>query len=215
MKTKNTWLILFSILSLVFSAAVYAKDATSYSGFLKHYPNLKPDPKFKGAHKWKNPKVDMGKYNKGMIAPLEVWLSPDSKIKGFSADQIKVLDETYRAIITDVLEPDFPLVSKPGKGVLLLRLALTNVKVKEREKNVSSWTPVGLLLRGVDAAGNAGINHLDLQQAVFEGQVVDSMTGEVVGVRMATGVGLGGKEMHWEGLKDFIRNSAEQFGDDL
>lgn len=37
MKTNNKWLVLFGILSLVFSANAYAKDATSYSGFLKHF----------------------------------------------------------------------------------------------------------------------------------------------------------------------------------
>lgn len=97
----------------------------------------------------------------------------------------------------------------------MLRMAVTNVKVKERKKKVSSWLPPGLILRSMDVVGNAGLKHLDLQQAVFEGQVVDSMTGEVVGVRLVPGVGLGGKEMHWEGLKDFIRYRAEQFGEDL
>ena len=214
MKTKVTWLVLFSILSLVSAGTVYAIDLASYSGFLKHYPDLKPDPNFKGAHKWTNPKIHLSKYDKGMIAPLEVWIAPNSKYKGLAADQIAVLNSTYQAIISDVMEPDFPIVNKPGKGVILLRIALTNVKIKERKKGFAAYLPPALILRGVDKAFNESLRHLVLQEAVFEGQAVDSITGEVIGVRMVVGKELESKGLQWEGLKDFIRYRTKQFRDD-
>ena len=98
----------------LFSAQLQATDKISYTGFLPHYPDLKPDPDYKGAFKWKNPESDLKKYDKIMVAPLEVWLSPDSEYKGLSADQISLINRMYQGMMVQIMEPDYPIVGTRG-----------------------------------------------------------------------------------------------------
>lgn len=201
------------VLLLVFSlsAQLQAADKFEHSGFLKHYPDLKADPDFKGAYKWSNPKADLKKYNKLMVAPMEIWISPDSKYKGLSADQMSMINQTFQSIVREEMEPDFPLVSKPGKDVLVLRVAFTNLKLKKKKKSLTSWLPPSLILSGLDKAFNESLNSIELESAQLEGESRDAITNELVATRIVTGVGLRGKEMHFQGFIDFMRYRAKQF----
>jgi hypothetical protein len=195
----------------LFSAQLQATDKISYTGFLPHYPDLKPDPAFKGAYKWKNPERDLKKYNKIMVAPLEIWLSPDSEYKGLSADQIGLVNRMFQSKLTEVLEPDYPIVSQPGNDVLVLRVAMTNVNIKKRDRGVRQWLPPMLIYRGADALLNESLKGLELNDAQLEGAMRDSKTSDLIGARVVTGVGLEGKEMHFEGIMDFFEFRAKQF----
>lgn len=194
----------------MFSYQVQAADKVSYTGFLPHYPDLKPDPDFKGAYRWSNPKADLAKYNKIMVAPLEIWLSPNSEYKGLSADQISLLNRMFQETLAEILEPDYPLVSKPGKDVLALRVALTDVNMKKKDRGVRGWMPPVLLYRGADALLNESLKSFELKDAQLEGVMRDSKTQEIVAARVVTGVGLEGKEMHFDGFIDFWEFRAKQ-----
>ena len=203
-------LLVLCLLTL-FSAQLQATDKVSYTGFLHHYPDLKPDPDFKGAYRWSDPKADLAKYNKIMVAPLEIWLSPDSEYKGLSADQIGLLNRMFQAKLTEILEPDYPIVSKPGDDVLVLRVALTDVKMKKKDRGFRQWLPPVLIYRGADALLNESLKSFELNDAQLEGAMRDSKTSELVATRVVTGVGLEGKEMHFEGIMDFWEYRAGQF----
>ena len=51
-------------------AACPATERVKYSGFLKNYSQLKPDPKFDGALRWQDPKVNLASYNKFIVDPV-------------------------------------------------------------------------------------------------------------------------------------------------
>lgn len=195
----------------MFSYQVQAADKISYTGFLPHYPDLKADPEFKGAFKWRNPEADLKKYNKIMAAPMEIWLSPDSEYKGLSADQIDLVNRMFQSKLTEVMEPEYPIVSQPGNDVMVLRVALTNVNIKKRDRGVRQWLPPMLIYRGADALLNESLKSLELNDAQLEGALRDSKTSELIGARVVIGVGLEGKEMHFEGIMDFFEFRAKQF----
>ena len=197
-------------LFFMFSYQVQATDKISHTGFLSHYPDLKADPEFKGAFRWRNPEVDLKKYNKIMVAPLEVWLSPDSEYKGLSADQISLVNRMYQGMMVEIMEPDYPIVSQPGDDVLVLRVALTNVNIKKKDRGFRQWLPPVLIYRGADAALNESLKSLELNDAQLEGEMRDAKTNELVATRVVTGVGLEGKEMHFEGIMDFWEYRAKQ-----
>ena len=67
---------------------------------------------------------------KPSVPPMEVWLSPDSEYKGLSADQINLVNRMFQSKLTEVMEPEYPIVSQPGNDVMVLRVALTNVNIK-------------------------------------------------------------------------------------
>jgi len=67
-----------------------------------------------------------------------------------------------------------------------LRIAITNVYAKKPKKSILSYTPIGLVKSGVKKA--AGTNY-SLTNAVMEGEMSDSVTGELLGALMATQFG--------------------------
>lgn len=214
-KSKNRRMAIGQLIVIflfaLFSAQLHATDKISYTGFLSHYPDLKPDPEFKGAYKWRNPEIDLKKYNKIMVAPMEVWLSPDSDYKGLSADQIRLVNGMFQAVMVEVMEPEYPIVSQPGDGVLVLRVALTDLNIKKKDRGFRQWLPPMLIYRGADALLNESLKSLELNDAQLEGETRDSKTNELIGARVVTGVGLDGKEMHFEGIMDFFEFRAKQF----
>ena len=199
----------------VFAYPLQADDKISYTGFLEHYPELKPEAGMPGVYVWKNPKADMKKYDKLMVAPLEVWLSPDSEYKGLSADQLTLVNGMYQANLSEVMEPDYPLVSKPGEGVLVLRVALTEVKIKKRERGFRQWLPPMLIYRGADTLLNESLKSLQLNDAQMEGELRDSQTNELIRARVVVGVGKEGKEIHFEGVMDYWQRRAKQLYETL
>ena len=202
-----------SILSLTcfFATPMFAADKFYYSGFLSRYPSLEADPNFDGAYKWSDSNVDLNRYSRFMVAPIEIWISPDSEYKGLTADQMHLINLTFQTIVRDELEPEYPIVSKPGDGVLVLRVAMTNVKLKEKERGFTSWLPPSLVYRGLDNALNAALENIELQHAQIEGELRDAMGNDLVAMRLVTGVGKEGKEMHIAGFIDFMRYRAKQF----
>lgn len=195
----------------LFHAGLQAANPVTASGFLEHYATLKPDPDFEGAFIWENPKADLKHYDKFMVAPVEVWISPESEYQGLTADQVALLNQSFQGLLAEVMEPDYPLVSKPGEGVLLLRVALTNVNARKKKKTFASWLPTSLVIRGIDAAYYGSLGQLELASAQLEGETRDAITNELVATRVVTGVGPGGEELHFEGFIDFVRYRVEQF----
>jgi hypothetical protein len=193
------------------SAGLQAANPVTASGFLEHYPALKPDPDFAGAFIWENPKADLKHYDKLMVAPVEVWMAPDSEYKGLTADQVALLNQSFHELLAEVMEPDYPLVSKPGKGVLVLRVAMTNVNARKKKKTFTSWLPTSLIISGIDAAYYGSLGQLELASAQLEGETRDARTNELVATRVVTGVGPEGEELHFEGFIDFLRYRVEQF----
>ena len=199
------------LLTLFLAMPSYAAEEFYYSGFLKRYPNLETDPDFQGAYKWSDPNVDLKQYSSFMIAPLEIWVSPDSEYKGLSADQMHLINLTFQTIVRDELEPKYPVVSKPGDGVLVLRVAMTNMKLKQKETGFTSWLPPSLLYRGLDKALNKSLESIDLQHAQLEGEIRDAVSNNLIATRLVTGVGKEGKEMNIAGFVDFMQYRAKQF----
>ena len=195
----------------VFSFQVQAAEKILYTGFLDRYPAFKLDPDFKDVYMWRNPKANLKKYSKIMVAPLEIWLSPDSEYKGLTADQIGLVNRMYQFTMIETMEPDYPIVSKPGNDVLVLRVALTNVNIKTKDKRFYNFLPPMLLMRGVDAAVNKSLKSFELNLAQMEGELRDSMTNELISARVATGFGLEGKEPSFEGIMDFWKYRMNQF----
>ncbi len=193
------------------SAGLQAANPVVSSGFLEHYAALKPDPDFPGAFIWENPKADLKHYSKIMVAPIEVWISPDSEYKGLTADQVALLNQSFQGLLAEVMEPDYPLVSQPGEGVLVLRVAMTNINARKKQKTFASWLPTSLIIRGIDAAYYGSLGQLELASAQLEGETRDAVTNELVATRVVTGVGPEGEELHFEGFIDFVRYRVEQF----
>ena len=169
-------LVIFSTTILFLTSQCFAAGANS--GFLHDYSNLKADPDRKGAMRYVKEGADLGKYNKIAIAPIEIWYHPQTKYKGISPNDLKVLADSFRELIVEALEPDYPVVGSAGADVLVMRIAITNVKMKKKKKSLLNYTPGGFAMYTMKGA--AGKNII-LEDAVIEAELLDSTTGELLG----------------------------------
>ena len=116
-----------------------------------------------------------------MIDPIEIWYAEDSKYKGISPDDLKVItDALYKSLLTG-LEPDYPIVSRTGEGVLRIRLAITNVHAEKKKRGLFGYTPIGLLVGGVQSLAGVAKN-IKLDDATIEAELLDAQSSEQIGV---------------------------------
>jgi hypothetical protein len=107
---------------------VTASDPTRFtrSGFLSDYARLKPVSWADGIECWREPRLDAKKFDKVMIARMTVSLKPDQR-QGIDPTDLKTLTDYFHDALVKALSPQMRVVDKPGSGVLVLRIALTNL----------------------------------------------------------------------------------------
>jgi len=185
---KLNWISIFLAAVLVIFSISPAMAQTEIvpSGFLDDYGILKPNAEVKGDYNYRKEGVTISKYPDVLIEPVEIWLDPESTYKGISPDMLKEMTEEFRNIMIQNLVGTVNWVFEPGEGVMSLRLAITNVYAKKPKKSILNYTPIGLIAGGVKKA--AGKNY-SLTNAVMEGEMSDSVTGELLGALMTTQFG--------------------------
>lgn len=144
-----------------------------FSGFLKDYSKLKPDPNlgqnaltFASADEQKN----LHKYIAMIVDPVQVYLASD-------ADESKLPDKArgvgaryFHKALTDAVSSAFPIANQAGSLVLRLRSAIIGVDVGgEIPEADKSSNPKDSLSRAVNI-GKVGV----------EMELVDSETGEQI-----------------------------------
>ncbi len=107
---------------------VTASDSTrlTQSGFLSDYARLKPTAWGDGMQCWRDPKLDAKQYDKVLISRMVVTLKPGQE-QGIDPTDLKTLTDYFHASLTKALKPHLRVVDKPGRGVAVLRVALTNL----------------------------------------------------------------------------------------
>lgn len=197
----------FTVCALL-SGIAWAGAAGQYSGFLQDYPQFEPDKEKKGAMIYRKPGVEVKTYTKILIDPIEIWLAPDSEYKGIEPDEMKALADAFRQALVQALEPEYPVVSKPGPGVLGIRLAITNVHMKKKKRGLLGYTPVGLVVTtGMAMAGK----NISLQNATIEGELLDAQTNERLSALIDSQPDVEAKakeKMTWEGIESTLKYYA-------
>ncbi len=164
-------------------AACQTAERAQYSGFLKNYSQLKPDPKFDGAHRWQDPSADLASYNKFIIDPVLIHFAPNAKGATMDPKDLAELTTFARKTFADKLAKNFQIVSQAGPGTLRLRTAITSVTETSPLLNIHP----GLKMTGAGLGGASG-----------EGEVLDAVTGKRIiaaadsrmGDRVSYGAGL-------------------------
>ena len=169
--------VLVSTAALLIAPLSHAGNAGT-SGFIDDYPDLVADKARKGALIWRKPGMDLSAYSKIFIDPILIWYHPNAKYKGIDPGELKELTDTFRQTLVAALEPDFPVVSRAGKGVLRVRLAITNVETKKKKRGVLGYIPVA----AVAGAVTGKYRTIHLADATIEAELMDGMTGERQGV---------------------------------
>jgi Protein of unknown function (DUF3313) len=129
------------------STNVTASDARldTRSGFLSDYARLASVAGGDGIKCWRQPNVNWRSYDKVLIARMRVTLKP-GQVKSIDPSDLKtLLDYFHNALVTD-LKSQLQVVDKPGPGVLVLRIALTDLTPTQvTDSLIGTATPYGFV----------------------------------------------------------------------
>lgn len=107
---------------------VTASDPTrlTKSGFLSDYGRLKPVTWAEGIQCWRAPSFVGKQYDKVLISRITVKLKA-GQMEGIDPTDLKILTDYFYQSLVKALKPQMQIVNKPGKGVLVMRIALTDL----------------------------------------------------------------------------------------
>ena len=209
MKISKLIAATFLLGSILLGSTAWAQNDVIFSGFLEQYPDLKQDPDGSGGLIYRKARIDHCSYDKIMIEPIEVWMAEDSKYQGFSPDVFKAItDELYRSLEIN-LEPEYPVVSEPGEGVVVIRLAITDVYGGKRKRGLMGYLPLGAVIGAV----RGKYRRISFKDATIEVEVLDAQSLEQLGVlidKMSVSRE-GGDQTSWVEIMDALHFYAKRF----
>lgn len=132
-------------------AAVTASDQTrmTRSGFLSDYGRLKPTPWGEGMQCWREPNLNVKQYDKVLISRIVVSLAkPADKDAQATIDpsDLKTLTDYFHGSLTKALKAQMKVVDKAGPGVVVMRIALTELVPTNVTRSVAgSLIPYGFV----------------------------------------------------------------------
>jgi hypothetical protein len=130
---------------------------SQFSGFLKDYSALKPNPNMEGemlTYVSTDAKKNLRSYLAIVVDPIEVYVATNTDEKNVNSETRKALTNYFQHALTNAVSDAFPMVEKPGPLTLRLRVALV----------------------GVDVGGQSGA--LNIGKVGVEMELVDSETGD-------------------------------------
>ena len=137
---------------------------------------LQPGGKGKAALVWVNPNAQWAQYTKIMIKPVECWASDDSKV---SPEDQKVLTTYFYNQLQTTLAKNFTIVSQPGPGVLVLRIALMDATTATPGlRTISVVVPQARILNLGQSLATGSYAFVGSAEA--EMMATDGVTGEVL-----------------------------------
>jgi hypothetical protein len=195
---------------MVAFGAIASARAEGNSGFLDDYSQLQPDPDRPGAQRYEAPGVDLGKYTKILVTPIELVYDANSPHKNISPDELKMITDAFYTTLVAQLEPAYPVVDQPGPDVLAVRLAITGVRMENKKRSLLGYTPIGFATTTV--ANAAGLR-VTLKSAGLEAELLDSVSGTLLGSLVDKGAATAkiSGNTSWDELSNTLKFYAERF----
>jgi hypothetical protein len=174
------------IVFLMISVSWAAGYSMPRSGFLQDYSLLGKDDMMKKADKiYINKKADFGKYDKIMLDDIVFMIADEAKFKGFEAKELADLAKAFQAAIFMNLTGPYEFTDKPGPEVMRIRMAITNLNPNNPVTGtITTIVPVGILASAVKKGATG--KHIGMGKVAFEGEILDSQSGEILGAVIDT-----------------------------
>jgi Protein of unknown function (DUF3313) len=169
--------LLVFVASTPVSSANQDQSAVQGSGFLADYSKLQQDPHNSDLliH-WNDPGI-LKNSSKFILDPVVVYLLPEAQQRGIDPEDLAKLAKYFTRAITEELTKSgkYQVLTKPGPGVMELKLAITNVEPINKKENVAE--------AGATLAAPPGtsliVPRLSVGKVSIEGELVDSVSGQV------------------------------------
>jgi hypothetical protein len=174
-------LVLIISLGFVMSMGWAADEKMPQSGFLQDYSLLKPKDSMKKAD-WLyiNENANFSAYDKILMDDVVFFLSEEAEYKGIEVKDLNELGEAFQKATIMNLSGVYEFADKPGPGVMRIRMAVTElVPNKSVAGTVTTIIPIGLALSTAKKAVTG--SHIGMGEVTFEGEMIDSQSGEILG----------------------------------
>jgi hypothetical protein len=189
-----------------------AQQLTSYetSGFLGSYANFKPGDKDQPNLVYLNPGRDLRQYNKVLIDHVIIYFNPESENRGVDPAQLNELTQYFHQALVNALKDRYPIVDRPGQGVLRIRTAITDVEPGSPVAGAATTiVPVGATVSVIKKATTG--SNMAVGRASMEIELLDSLSG----VRLAAAIDRreGGKKVvsgKWTAIQEAFEYWAQK-----
>lgn len=178
------FILLTVILFLGGCGKTYQVAKVRTSGFLGDYSQLHKGAKGEAQLLYINPAAKFGAYDKILMDPVKIYADKNGKLSKLPKKDVQNILSYLDAAVREQLKNQYDFVDRSGRGVMRLRLAITEAEGSMVVLDtVSSILPIGMAISGISrvAFGTYG----PVGKAGIEAELLDSQTGE----RLAAAVG--------------------------
>lgn len=176
---------------------ITASDPTrmTRSGFLSDYARLKPTKWGDGIQCWSEPNLKASNYNKVLISRIVVSIAPSKdKEKDITVDpsDLKALTDYFYDAMVKSLKSQMEIVDKPGPGVVVMRIALTDlVPTAVKDSIAGTLIPYAFVVEASSgsATGRPAGSTPYMGETGMEMQFRDGVTGAVLAECRDTEIG--------------------------
>jgi hypothetical protein len=153
------------------------------SGFLGDYSKLSEEKDASGETvlRYVNPNVKPGTYQAVRVDPIEYYPAP-KPTEQVSAQTLTEIADYMDKGIRDALSRKVKVVTESGPGVARMRTAITAVAPKSPGLRPYELLPIGFLISAAKGRGKEATIQVEVQ-------VIDSVTGELIGESVRKGTG--------------------------
>lgn len=187
---KNTIKLLVGSLVLANSLASVAFAEAENSGFLKDYSVLSEVKDSAGdkVMRYVNPKFNATAYQAVIIDPIQYYPAPKPNDQITTTTLTEISNYVDKGL-QDKLGAKLTLATEPGAGVVRVRTAISAVAVNSPALKPYELLPIGFIVSSIKGRGKEAAIQIEVE-------VVDSVTGELLGasVREGTGAKLADKD---------------------
>jgi hypothetical protein len=149
-----------------------------------------------------------------MIDQPEIFISGDSKYKGAKPDDLKIIADGLRTTLQQELGSGYKVVDKAAPGVLFIRTAISDVELEKKKRPILAYIPVGAVVYAAKNLASNVTSKVNLKNAVFEAEVLDSASGNVIAAateaRNLTGSDPQQEQMSWDALEGMFTVAARR-----
>jgi len=174
---------LMAISAAFLAANIAVAEAPPESGFFDDYSRLGPEEADWVSYSYTRDdfREKIGNARALVIPQPEIFLAPDSKYKGMKPEDMAIISDSMRALVADAFSDSFQITNTAGPNTLVVRMGFSNLYLKKKGRKLIGYVPVAFVATSAQRALlNEFTDNVLLTEVVWEGEVLDAETGEVL-----------------------------------
>ena len=124
----------------------------------------------------------IGKYRSVLLDQPEVFIASDSPYRGAKPDDLAAIAGMLRSTAAGALQQrGYRIVDQPAADAVYVRIAVTDLQIEKKKRNLLAYTPVGFVVDAGVKALEGFMDKYDILDVSLQLEIQDSLTQEVLG----------------------------------